>query len=67
MTLIQMHHQYRNGHRDFISQKEINNADEHRRWMKELWESDPPPKNAIWMACTKNSKHFIMTSADDQL
>ena len=62
MPLIQMHHQYKDGRpTDFVAQREINGPDEHSAWMKELWETDPPPEGAMWMVCTEKSRHFLMT------
>ena len=65
MALFQVHHQFEDGHTEFISQREnsdsecIDVADFHA-WMDELWESDPPPMCARFMVCTEDSPHFVM-------
>ena len=62
MPLLQMHHQYTDGRpTSFIAQREINSHDEHREWLKELWERHPPKDGAYWMACNEKSRHFVYT------
>jgi len=60
--LWQLHHQFKDGHTEMIAQREINNDDEMREWVKELWKSHPPPKGAVWLACNEKAEYFALTS-----
>lgn len=41
--LIQIHHEFEDGHTDFIAQREISSPDEMSDWVGETFETDPPP------------------------
>jgi len=62
MPLLQMHHQRMDGTTEMIAQREIDSPKEHMAWMKELWESHPPPDGCVWLACNERSRHFVMTT-----
>lgn len=60
MTLIQMHHEFRDGRKSkFVAQKDVDTPAEFRMWMHELWESNPPPEDAYFVAQTDGSPDFI--------
>ena len=56
--LMQLHHQFEDGHTEMQSQREIENHDELRKWIRETQETHPLPVSAIWMACNEDSEHF---------
>ena len=60
MPLIQLHHQNKKTFESsFVAQKEINNHNEFREWMDDLWKFDPPQKGFQWLACEEKSPYFI--------
>ena len=63
--LWQLHWQFRDGTTEMRAQRDINSNDEMRLFVKETQESQPLPKNTIWMACNKKSKHFVMKKSED--
>jgi len=64
LMLLQIHHQFEDGHTDFIAQREMSSHDDTRAWMNEIWETDPPPMCAQFMFCLEGSKHFVKTHAN---
>ena len=62
--LIQLHHQFKD-RTEMQAQQDIdenNYFDEMRAFVKEIKESHPLPKGAIWMACNEKSKDFVGTN-----
>jgi len=63
--LIQLHHQFKDGHTEMCAQREISSHDEMRAFVKEIKCKRPVPENAQLMACGENSPHFWKTSTDN--
>ena len=60
--LIQIHWQYRGREEtEFVAQREIVSPDGLRSLMRDLWQSYPPPEEAIFVLHTEESPHFIRT------
>lgn len=58
--IVQIHHEFEDGHTNFVAQREISSHDEMSTWVSELWEGDPPPMCSQFMACVEGSRHFLM-------
>ena len=58
--LVQIHHQFEDGHTEFIAQQEISSHDEMNKWIGEIFKTDPPPMCAQFMFCVEGSRHFLM-------
>jgi hypothetical protein len=62
--LWQLHHQFPDGHTEFISQIELtddrdrDNAIIHEA-IKEGWEKHPPPKGAVFVIGNEDWEHFV--------
>ncbi|MHC4159532.1 MAG: hypothetical protein ACYSSO_10695 [Planctomycetota bacterium] len=59
MPLVQLHHQFGDGHTDVKAQRDINNKEEMLEFMDEMRESFPLPEGAGWLAVLERSKHFV--------
>jgi len=58
--LIQLHHQFRDGSTKICAQREIEDYNQMGVFLDETKASHPLPANAQWLACTIESKHFVM-------
>ena len=63
MSLIQIHHQFKDGHTEMCVQREINSHDEMKSFVDDTWKSHPPPKGARFLVVTEKSKHFVWAKA----
>jgi hypothetical protein len=61
--LYQLHHQFKDGHAEFVAQKDVEHFSQLQDWLLDLWERHPPPEGAHWLAAFKGSEHFIMGRA----
>ncbi len=61
--IVQIHHQFENGHTEFIAQREISSNKEINKWIGKLWETDPSPMCSQFMVCTEGSPYFLMMAA----
>ena len=59
-TLLQIHHQFKDGHTEMVGQNTISNSTEMRAWEKEIAESHPLPEGAQWFICNEKDEHFVM-------
>lgn len=59
--LLQLQHQFADGHTEFMSQRETpENDDELRKWVEETKQNHPLPNGAVlWLMCNEKSKFFI--------
>ncbi len=64
--ILQLHHQFKDGTTNFISQFEIsdhlNEASKKfqlRQRVNEMWENNPPSENAILLLCWEGSEFFV--------
>jgi len=64
--LIQLHWQYKDGTTNMRAQRDIKDSQEMRKFVDEMWKSQPPPKGAVWMACNEKSEHFVFMKAEDE-
>jgi hypothetical protein len=65
VMLVQLHWQYRNGKTEMKAQREINNQEEMRTFVKETQEEYPlPNRHVMWMTCNEKSEYFIWAAAD---
>ena len=63
--LVQLHYQFKDGHTEFVAQKEIDTWDEMYEWFQDIKLDNIPPDNANWLAVEKDSKYFIKTYDDN--
>ena len=67
--LLQLHHQFADGHTVFLAQTDIDLSDEdlgrkqERDWFEKTSNEYPLPEGAQWMWCTENSEHFVKAPA----
>ena len=59
MALLQVHHQFKDGHTNFVAQREVEGHSEVSKWVEELRERHPPPKDAVFMVCNEESEYFL--------
>jgi len=69
--LYQLHWQFKDGSIEFCSQREFSNdlkgIDRHeamKQFIADTHDSHPLPKDAMWMICNEDSRHFIKTTAE---
>lgn len=60
--LVQLHWQHKDGSTDMRAQREIGFYGEMAVFLKETREDHPLPEGATWMACTEESKHFVLAA-----
>jgi hypothetical protein len=64
----QLHHQFKNGHTEFMAQasnKVLTNTELVRKWIKETYEKYPLPVHATWLMCNEKSEYFIKQIEED--
>ena len=59
--LCQLHHQFKDGHTEIQSQREITSDKEIREWVEETQISHPLPESASWLCCNGKSEYFVIT------
>ena len=63
--LYQLHHQFsKNGivsHTKFKAQRDVNNFDELKEFIKETKKEFPLSEDAIWLCCNEDSEYFVKT------
>jgi len=64
--LLQLHHQFPDGHTEFCSQTDIETHQEIRKWEQETAEQFPLPEGAQWLVCNEKSRHFVKAPACEQ-
>ena len=60
MPLIQIHHQFDDGHTEFVIQADVEGHEDLRDVIRDATVRHPLPSGAIWMVCTEGSSHFVM-------
>jgi len=63
--LYQLLWQYKNGKIEMRAQKDINSESEMAAWEKDIATRHPLPKDAQWLVCNEESKHFVWAAKDD--
>ena len=58
--LQQLHHQFADGHTEFVAQKEINSHGEFRDWLEDVNQRHTLPEGAQWLACNALSEYFVL-------
>lgn len=58
-NLIQLHHQFKDGHTEMMAQRDIQNSREMRAFSDELMVAHPLPEGAQWLVCNEKSKYFV--------
>lgn len=60
--LLQIHWEYKDGRlSEFVSQREIKDYQEMKKWLDELWRDNPPPDGAVFVVRTERHPQFIVT------
>jgi hypothetical protein len=69
--LVQLHHQYPDGHTDFVAQNEFthNSTPEENTVAFQAWTADvgkrhPLPDGCNWLACEEASPHFVWAAVE---
>ena len=60
--LVQLHHQFRDGHTDMQEQVDLGEtvgSRKHQTWLTEALKRHPAPEGAVWMVCNEDSEHFV--------
>ena len=57
--LVQLHHQFKDGHTEMKAQNDIVTNEQMGSWFKEIRGRHPLPDNAQWLVCTDESEHFV--------
>ena len=62
--LWQIHHQFKDGHTNFVSQIELGedrdeNHDITRKAIQDAWETNPPPEGAVFIIGNEEWEHFV--------
>jgi hypothetical protein len=65
MSLTQMHHEFKDGHTEFMAQRKIESNDELREWAHEVNKRHPLPEGAQWLFCEEDSFHFVTTTKEE--
>jgi hypothetical protein len=66
--IFQLHHQFNDGHTEFISQREIiptsqsDMTEQMHRWIEETTKEFPLPEGAIWVCGNEKWEHFMWMS-----
>jgi len=60
--LLQIHHEFEDGHTEMVAQKDVLNNEDYVCWKTEIEKEHPLPSGAKWMVCNEKSKHFVMTA-----
>jgi hypothetical protein len=66
IMLIQLHHQFKDGHTEMVSQGEWTGNDALRLMIEDAKKSNPPPDGAIWMVCNEKSEKFVWTTTKEE-
>lgn len=64
--LIQLHHQFKDGHTEMCVQREVVSISDIEQFVKDTWKSHPPRKGAQFLAVTEKSKHFVWTEKTEK-
>ena len=59
MSLWQIHHEFKDGHTEFCSQRDVHNNDEAQAWISETVASYPLPKDTQWVVGNEQWEHFV--------
>jgi len=65
--LWQLHHQFKDGHTEMMSQQEFSTVvdnEQFRKFVEKTQQSHPLPEGAIWLACNEGSEHFVWAKED---
>ncbi len=66
----QLHHQFKDGHTEMISQTEIGGEEEksaERNWLADTIDKYPLPEGAKWLLVNEKSPFFVMAlTVEDQ-
>ena len=66
--LIQLHHQFKEGHTEMCAQREIDPRHRHkelRSFVEDTKGSHPLPDNAQWLFVTEKSRFFVWAKHED--
>jgi hypothetical protein len=55
----QLHHQFADGHTEFVSQRGQPKDNEFREWIEQGQKSHPLPEGATWLVCNEESEFFV--------
>lgn len=67
--IFQLHHQFNDGHTEFISQREIipksqvDMTEQLHQWIEEVTKSHPLPVDAQWVCGNEKWEHFVWMAA----
>ena len=61
--LMQIHHQFRDGHTEMVRQLECESLDELSAAVRECAETHPLPDGAQWLFCKEGAKQFVYAAA----
>lgn len=64
-NLIQLHHQFKDGHTEMKAQRDIQSNEEMSAFSDEIMPKYPLPDGAQWLACDEKSKHFVWAAGED--
>ena len=64
--LLQLHHQFEDGHTEMLSQIDLKSDEELLAWTDDVRTMYPPPDGAGWLLCTEESGFFVRTDAPPQ-
>jgi hypothetical protein len=60
IMLWQLHHQYPDGHTEFVAQRDGLGSDENlRAWVEEAQKAHPLPEGATWLMCNEEAGEFV--------
>jgi hypothetical protein len=62
-VLLQLHHQFKDGHSEMVAQNEIRTNEEYDLWVQDVRTRHPLPEGAVWMVCTEQSEFFVKQAA----
>ena len=61
--LVQLHHQFKDGHTEMVAQNKDLSEKKYRQWYKEITAKYVLPKDAQWLVCNEKSKHFVLATS----
>ena len=61
--ILQLHHQFRDGHTDFCRQFTVTRPGQVHEVIRETQASHPVPEGAQWLLCWEGAPQFLMVKA----